>query len=460
MINDNSPISRQMDKLLSKTKKEAPTGDLWQRLKFPLSVCGIVGLLFLGGFGAWSSAVPLAGGAVAPGVISPMGARKTVQHLEGGIVEEILARDGDQVQVGDPLIILARTQALMSYEVYLSQLRTLEASLARLQAELAGEPEITFPQWAALADEDLEIEKLLRFQTMMFETRLTSHQSRKDIQRQQVAQLQEEIVGLENQIEMQVEEIAFIEDELVGVIELYKKGYGTKPRKLALQKNKAEIAGEKAANVAAIARARQNIQEIELQIVTMDMERRNEVVEEINKTIAEIASIREQFLASEDVLQRTTITAPVSGTVVNAQFKTKGGVIRPGEPVLDIVPLDDDLIIEARVAPLDVDVVNPGLIAQVTLSAFQQRNLPLLSGRVQSISADAIVDEGSSETYYKAIVRVDRDHLSEIEQDTGLPLTLKPGMPAEVLIVTGHRTFVSYLFKPLTSSFRKSFREE
>ncbi|MEL7030118.1 MAG: HlyD family type I secretion periplasmic adaptor subunit, partial [Pseudomonadota bacterium] len=309
------------------------------------------------------------------------------------------------------------------------------------------------------AETDPEVEKLLKAQGNLFETRRRTLSGRGEILRQRIAQLDEEIVGLEAQIASQVEQIGLIDEEIVGVQDLVDKGLERTPRLLALKRQRAEIEGERAENAAAVARARQAIGETELQILNLDAEYQADIAEELNDARFRLAAVQKEMVASEDVLDRTTVTAPVAGVVVNKRFGTLGGVIAPGAPIMDIVPSEDDLIIEAQVSPLDIDVVYAGLEANVRLSAFSQRSLPQIVGAVRSISADALVDENSGRTYYKAEVEVARDELDRVEKKSGLDLTLTPGMPAEVLIVTGERTMLQYLMEPLTSSLRRSFRE-
>ncbi len=432
---------------------------LLMRLKGPLIVVSIMAFFFLAGLGLWAGFVPIAGGAIASGIVGPEGSKKTVQHLEGGIVEKILVRDGHKVREGDPLLILAPTQAKASLAVQEDQLRTQEATLARLRAELLEADEIIFPPWSHKAFIDPDVQELIRIQLWLFNTNREAMLSREEIQRQQIAQLKEEIAGLTEQVAMQAEELSLIGEQLKTAEGLLRKGVGTKPRVMTLKREHAELAGERAANVAAIGRAQKSIEEIKLQITTAKVEHRAEIARQVNETMAEIARIREQSGASQDVLDRTVIVAPVSGTIVNSRFKTLGGVVKAGDPVLDIVPAHDDLVINARVSPIDIDIVHEGLGAQVTLTAFEQRNLPIISGQVKSVSADSMDDGDGLGPYYKAVVRIDGAVLRSIAERTRMDLELKAGMPADVLIVTGHRTFLSYLTDPITSSFRKSFRE-
>jgi len=428
-------------------------------LQRPFIISAAAIFAFFGVFGGWAALAPLAGGAIAPGVVSPLGSRKTIQHLEGGIIEEMLVKDGDAVAAGQPLLVLARTRAEADFGVNLEQRRTLSATVARLEAEQQNAARVEYPAWLRGADADPEIARLLKAQTNLFETRRRTLEGREEILAQRILQLREEIVGLEAQIDSQVEQIDLIDQEIVGAQDLVDKGLERTPRLLALKRQRAEIEGERGENAAAVARARQAIGETELQILNLDAEFQSEVAERLNDARFRLAAVQKEMAASEDVLDRTTIVAPVAGVVVNKRFSTIGGVIPPGAAIMDIVPSEDDLIIEAQVSPLDIDVVSAGLEANVRLSAFSQRSMPQIVGTVRSVSADALTDENTGRTYYKAEVEVSREELARVEKKSGQDLTLTPGMPAEVLIVTGERTMLQYLMEPLTNSLRRSFRE-
>ncbi len=435
---------------------------LGRSMRGPVAAGILVIALFFGAFLGWSALAPLASAAIAPGQVSPDGSRKTVQHLEGGIVREILVEDGSHVGAGEPLVVLADVQASASFELLASQYRTLAATRARLVAEQSGAPRLTFPDWLvveAAADPDAadpeSVAGILAAQARLFEVRAASMDQRRQILAQRIAQLVEEIGGLEAQIVSQDRQIELIQQEIRGVQQLVNQGLERQPRLLALQRAEADIAGERAGNVAAIARAGQAIGEAELQIIGLDTLRLDEIANELSAIQSEIATVGERLRASEDVLERTIITAPVGGTVVGLRFRTPGGVIGPGEAILDIVPDEDELLIDVRVSPLDIDVVHEGLSAQVVLSAYAQRNLPQIFGTVRHVSADALADPNTGESYFRARIEVDRDSLSALDAD----IELSPGMPAEVMIRTGERTVLDYLLEPFTDLMRRSMRE-
>jgi HlyD family secretion protein/epimerase transport system membrane fusion protein len=416
----------------------------------------VVVALFFGGLGIWAATAPIAGAAIAPGVVSPDGSRKTVQHLEGGIIQKILVEDGDEVREGDTLIVLQDTQARASFEVLEGERRLLAAKLARLLSEQANHQEIRFPGWLAGSEkEDTELKAILDAQRDLFSARLELHSGRKAIGQKRIDELMEEINGLELQIESQRKQIDLLDEEINAKKKLVERGMLARPEFLGLQRLRAEVEGELAENLAGVARARQSIGETELQIVNQDAVRLDEIVNELAETRSALSSIEEKLQAQKDVLERTVVIAPVAGTIVQSRFYTTGGVVGPGQPILDIVPAETELLIDARVRPVDIDSVAPGQSAQVHFLAFSQRRVRQIQGTVRSISADSLLDEHSGQSYFLARVEVSPEELEKLGEDA----KISPGMPAEVLIKTGERTALQYIVEPLVNSLRRSFRE-
>ncbi len=409
--------------------------------------------LFLGGLALWGALAPIAGGAVAPGVISPDGSKKTVQHLEGGIVETLHVRDGDAVAAGQPLIDLQSVSARATYDMLIHQRMTLLATRARLDAEAAGEDRIAFPE--DLAKADPEIRAAVRAQQRLFETSRTTHEARSRVLIQRVSQLKEQIKGYEAQVASAKEQMALFKDELAGKKQLYDKGLLRKPELRHLERQYAEIEGRHGEYQAAIARARQQIGETHLQVLTLDAERDDRIAKERDEVRVKLSEVEERLQASRDILERTIVRAPVAGTIVNLRFKGQGAVIKPGEPIMEVVPSEDKLVIEARISPLDIDVVHTGVAAKVHLTAFSSRGTPEVPGVVKTVSADAMMEEGGTQPHYLARVEVDRGELAKVAPD----VTLVPGMPVDVLIVTTERTMLEYLFQPILDALRRSFRE-
>jgi HlyD family secretion protein len=413
--------------------------------------------LGLGGFGLWAAAAPLPGAAIAPGVISPDGSRRTVQHLEGGIIRRILVEDGSVVQAGDPLIVLEDVQARAGHDVLRSRFHTLAAAQARLLAERAGADDVRFPDWLieATHDDATALEAMVA-QRQLFRSRAQGLADRRGILARRIAQLREEIAGLEAQIVADGRQIALIAEEIEGLDHLYRKGLTPKTRLLALQRAQSDIEGDRAERRARIARAHQAIGETELQVSAQGTALLDQANEELSRVQAELAEVEQRLAGAKvKVLARTLIKAPGTGTVVELRFHTAGGVIRPGEPILDIVPDDEELLVDARLSPLDIDIVAAGLPAQIILPAFKQRHLPRIEGRVRRVSADAIVDPHSGEPYFEARIEVDAEQLAAIEPK----VALTPGMPAEVYITIADRTMLDYLLQPVFDSLRRAFRE-
>jgi HlyD family secretion protein len=429
---------------------------LMPELRGPIRASVLVVGLFFGGLGWWAATAPLAGAAIAPGVVSPDGSRRTVQHLEGGIIREILVDDGSVVRPGDPLIVLEDVQARAGFDVLQTRFHTLAATQARLLAEQAGSGSVRFPDWLvrAATDDATALEAMVA-QRALFATRAKALTDRKGILGSRIEQLREEIAGLEAQIRADGRQIELIDEEIAGVEQLYRKGLERKSRLLALQRARADIEGNRAERRARIARSEQAIGEAELQVIAQDTAMLEAINEEASQVHAELAEVEQRLAASQDVLERTLITAPTGGTVVELRFRTEGGVIRPGEPILEIVPRDEELLVDARLSPIDIDVVRVGLPARVVLPAFQQRHMPRIEGTVRRVSADALTDPQSGQRYFEVQVEVDPAQLAAFAPE----IKLVAGMPAEIYIATGERTVLDYLLGPLYESLRRAFRE-
>lgn len=414
----------------------------------------VVIVLFFGGFGAWAVFAPLESAAIAQGVLSVSGKRKTVQHLEGGIVGDILVREGDRVTAGQILLVLDDTRARAALSLLEGQHRSAAALKARLEAERDGLPEVRSPEWLRRAVRGSTAGGLLATQDRIFKARARSLANRTAIYRQRIGQLREEATGLEEEIEAQDRQIELLDEEMDGLRGLIERGLEGKPRLLALARRKAEVAGGRARNRALIARVEQRVGETRLTIVELANQRLTEVVAELREVETRMSDLRERIAAARNVFSRTRVTAPVAGTVVNLRVFTRGGVIGQGEPLMDIVPAGGELVIEVQVEPTDIDSVYPDLPAQVRLTAFSHLTTPILSGTVLQVSADRLTDDRTGAAFYEARIGLDPG------QPALAALKLQPGMPAEVMIVTGKRTALDYLIKPIVASFRRSLREE
>jgi HlyD family type I secretion membrane fusion protein len=412
-------------------------------------------LLFFGAGGVWATTAPLSGAVIASGTVSPEGSRRTVQHLEGGIIREFAVKEGSKVKAGDVLLVLATTGAQSEVATLTARLRLLAATEARLQAERSGAATITFDHPSLSDTADPDVRAVIDQQTNQFETRGSADRTRTEILTQRIAQLEQQNIGAERQIAGIRRQLALIREEVVAKTELYEKGFETKPRLLALQREEAALLGNEGELLARIARNNEAIGETKLQIANMLVQRREEIDRELAETQSKRREVEAQIAASLDRLTRTSIVAPVSGTVIDLHFKTVGGVVRPGEPILDIVPEDEYLVIEARVRPVDIDDVRAPGEAYVTFPSYPQRRMIRLPAKVERISADTFTDPRTGERYYSARVTVDRALIKELDPF----IELTPGMPAEIYLSTVARTFLDYMLQPLAFAVERAFRE-
>lgn len=426
-------------------------GNQGMRIKVPVTLGFMIIILFFGVFGVWATVAPLESAAVAMGVVSVDSQRKTIQHLEGGIIAALNVEEGQVVKAGDVLIQLDETQPRANLELLRARLMTARALEARLLTERDNKENITFPEELIQKLENKEVAEIIEGQLNIFNARRQAMSGQISIIEQQIKQYRAEIKGLSGLNEAQDEQLELANDEIDSNKNLFEKGLTDKARLRALQRELAEVTGERSQNIAAMARGRQNIDESRLQITELKTTALNEVVQQLGETQSNLYDLVEKVRAAQDVLTRTIITAPLDGTIVNLKIHTIGGVITNGQDLMDIVPTGAKLIVEAQVDPGDIEVMEPGLKAQVRLTAFSQRNIQPIEGTVITISADRLSDERSGLDYFLARVELTGEIDKEIE--------LYPGMHAEVMIVTGARTTFDYLMRPVTQSLNRAFRE-
>lgn len=421
-------------------------------IRLPVTIGLVVIMLFFGVLGLWSALAPLKSAAIAQGVLAVDSQRKTIQHLEGGIVQEIRVREGQQVSAGDVLVELDETQALARLELLNGRLDAARAQEYRLRAERDGLDAIAFP--TALTDrfDSPDMGDIINGQQNIFAARRQSLDGQVAILERRIEQYGEEIKGLNGLVAAQEEQIRLTEDEIASNQVLVDQGLSGKSRLLELQRDLAELLGSRSQNQAALARIGQNIDEARLQISELRMNNLNEVVQELRTVQTQIVDLNEQIRAAGDVLQRTTIRASQSGTVVDLQVHTPGGVIAPGQTLMDIVPAGDSIIVEARIDPADIDVVQAGLVAHIRLTAYSNRNLQPIEAKVITVSADSLADKVTGQPYFLARIAVS----GELAED----VALYPGMQAEVMVVTGERTLADYITRPIRESFNRALRED
>jgi HlyD family secretion protein len=433
-----------------------PSETPFRRLRLlAASAFTLVGV-FVIGFGAWATQAPLESAAIAGGAIEAESSRKTIQHLEGGIVGRILVKDGDEVTAGQVLIRLDDTKARAIVQVLQGQLWDAQAREARLLAERDGRKTIQFPlaiRQAAKSDSNLA--EIMAGQVKIFDTRRALQASRIEIVQQRKAQTEREIDGLRFQEQAAKKRAAIIKEEVSAVAPLVAKGLQTKPRLLQLEREQAEIDGRRGDTLAQIARAEQSIGESLATVLKLESDLHTEVAQNLRDTQAQIFQLLERLQAAVDVLARTEIRAQEAGTITDLRIHTPGGVVAAGEPLMDLVPRQDRLIVKAYVKPEDIDLVRPGLAAHVRLLSYKHRRVPPVEGVLTYVSADRLVDKETEQSYYVARVRIDEVSLRDLPG-----VEIMPGMPVEVLIKTGQFTVANYILRPVLDSFNRAFRED
>jgi len=415
-------------------------------------------ILLVGGFGGWAATSELAGAVIARGTLVVESNVKKVQHPTGGVIGQILVHDGDAVEAGQVLIRLDDTVTRSTLGVVQSQFDEYLARQARLLAERDGAPSIVFPEELTSRSRESTVAAAMAGEEKLFEARKSARDGQRAQLRERVAQSKEEIRGLTAQQDSKQQELTFINEELTGVNALYAKNLVSISRLNTLQRDKARVEGEQGQYVAEIARARGKISETELQILQLDQDFRTDVLKDLREAEGKVAELRERVTAAQDQLKRVDIRAPQAGIVNQLSVHTVGGVITNGETLMQIVPRADALIVEAKVAPQDVDQVALGAKVIVRILAGDQRTMPDLNGKLTLVSADLARDPPvagqESATYYLVRVALPADEARRLGD-----VKLIPGMPAEVFIQTYARTPLQYLLKPLHEQIARTFRE-
>ena len=418
-------------------------------------VVGLALILFVvGGLGAWAGTAELAGAVIASGKLVVESSVKKVQHPTGGIVGELLVREGERVKAGEVLLRLDATQTKANLGIVVDAIDELSARKARLQAERDGADELTFPVELLSRLDIPDVERIVSGERRLFALRRSSREGEKSQLKKRISQLENEIGGLEQQVDAKEQEITLIERELEGVRELWKKNLIQLTRLTTLEREGARLEGERGQLVASIAKAKGKIAEIELQIIQIDQNLRSEVGEDLADVRGKLSELNEKKVAAEDQLKRIDIRAPRDGVVHALAVHTVGGVIAPGALIMLIVPDADSLIVEAKVAPADIDQLHVEQAAVLRFTAFNRRETPELIGLVNQISADLTEDERTGSSYYVVRLSIPKGELEKLKG-----LALIPGMPVEAFIQTGQRTVLSYLVKPMGDFFAHSLRE-
>ncbi|WP_456686190.1 HlyD family type I secretion periplasmic adaptor subunit [Bradyrhizobium sp. P5_C11_2] len=412
-------------------------------------------LCFMLGLGTWASLAPLESAAIASGVVESESSRKTIQHLEGGIVRKILVSDGDIVRSGQTLIVLDDTRAGSEMQSLQGQFWDAAARAARLQAEQQRFEKIAIPD--ALEQDSRQngvAAAAVSAQQFIFRARLQVHESQLAVIRERRRQVEKEIEGLKAQETATGQRVDIVREELDMVATLVNKGLERRPRLLNLQRELADVEGRRGEIAAQISRAGQVISEQQATLFKLESERQNEIAQSLREAQSQIFQLRERLLAARDQLSRTEVKAPEDGVITDLRIHTAGGVIGAGAPLMDMVPRQDRLIVTARLRPEDIDVVHPGLSAEVHLIPYNQRRVPRLKGTVVHVSADRLLDKRTDQPYYATRIRIDDGQIAAND------IQIVPGMPVQVFITTGRGTVALYALRPLLDSFRGAFRED
>ncbi len=411
------------------------------------------------GFGVWGNTAPIAGAIVASGVFVATGQNKIIQHLEGGVIRDIYVREGDVVEKGQLLVELDSTMPSAELRRLFLRRTRLTAIDARLQAEMREQPEITFPDELTKDADHPEVKEILESQRLTFTARRNNMNSDIAGINEGINALNERIQGSKVQLDSVRRQIKFIEEEVETKEYLLKTGLVRKPELLVLQRSQANLEGEVGRIMGDIGDAKERIAKALEQINGVKKTAIKTAVEQMHEVRGELVDVRERMLSAKGVLDRIRITAPVKGIVVKLRYHTQGGVIEAGKNIMEILPLKDELIIEARVRPQDIDSVKHGQHATVRLTALSQRITPMVSGEVIYLSADTLADEKKSQQVGPTDIYIVRVKLNA-EEAAAIPgFSPTPGMPAEVFIKTSERTFFQYVVKPIHDSMLRAFRE-
>ena len=413
-------------------------------------------VVLAGGFGGWASTAQISGALIAPGSVVVESNVKKVQHPTGGVVGEVRVRDGDLVKAGDIVVRLDETVVKASLAIVVKTLNGLWARAARLEAEQRGLDAIKFPSMLTDRTDDPDARDVMASETKLFEVRVNGRAGQKAQLRERVMQLNEEIAGLSAQEKAKDKEIALVEKELIGVRELYDKHLVQLTRLTTLERDAARLSGERAQYIASRAQAKGKITETELQIIQVDKDMISEVSKDLRETNDKTGEFVERKVTAEDQLRRIDIRAPQDGMVLQSTVHTVGGVITAGDAIMMIVPQADDLSVEAKVNPQDIDKLQIGQKTLLRLSAFNQRTTPELNGKVTRVSADVTTDQRTGQSYYTIRVSMPPEEVARLGSEN----KLIPGMPVEAFVQTGDRTLFSYLLKPLSDQLMRSFREK
>ncbi|WP_407943066.1 HlyD family type I secretion periplasmic adaptor subunit [Methylobacterium oxalidis] len=412
--------------------------------------------VLVGGIGGWATFTEIGGAVVSSGQLVVESDVKKVQHPVGGIVGELRVHEGDRVKAGDILVRLDETQPRANLDIVLRALDALMAKRTREEAERDGDMALSFPpDFQARAASDEAVARLIDSETRLFLARAKTRNVQKSQLRERITQLEQEITGTTEQMAAKAREVTAVSRELQGIRELWEKNLVQISRLTNLEREAARLDGDKGKLLASMAQAKGKINEVQLQIIQIDEDMRNEVSKDLAEIRSKWQEYEEKQTAALDQLRRTDLRAPQDGIVHQMTVHTVGGLVTPSEPAMLIVPEADDLALEVKIQPKDIDHVHIDQAAILRFSALSQRTTPEINGVVDRVSADVTQDQKTGQNFYKARIRV-----SEAERKRLGDIRLVPGMPVDAFLKTGDRTVLSYLTKPLMEQIGKAWREK
>lgn len=443
--------------------KDEDRNDVVQAARYPILFGVYIIIAFVGIGGIWSMVAPLNSAVIAIGNVVASSNKKIIQHWEGGTIKNIYVTAGDHVKVGDKLIELEDTRIKAEYETTLSEYRVSLASESRLIAERDNLDAIEFPEFLKQSSNIPEVEKAMHTQENLFRYRKEIARAEKDSLKQRILQGHKEIEGLEARKIAADKNLEIMSDRLKALKVLMNKGYASKATMLEAEAKEASLKSEVANIEINIARAQQELTRVEIENINIENRYIDKVLSELKQVQVDTSKLKERYTALTDAMKRIVIQSPVDGVVNTLHIHTIGGVVRSGEPILEISPSNDNLVIDARVPHKNIDSVHVGLTAKIRFSAFKSRTTPLFTGKVVSISPDTVQDRNQMHQdpngpFYIARIEIDMDEFNKVA--SARSLALHPGMQTEVQIVTGTRTLFRYLLDPVTDTMFKAFREK
>ena len=431
-----------------------PSNALQDWRKFALAGYALIFLTF-GVAGGWAAIAKVDRAVVATGYVSIETNHKTVQHFEGGIIREILIKEGDVVKEGQVLVRMEKIQAQANSDLLNNQLYSYLALEARLLAERDDQPAIIWPAEFNSKEKDPQISKLMLDEVGQFNERRSSLNGQIKILESKAGQLKTEIEGIQIEKDSSEKQVKYINEELVALRKLLAKQLVPTQRVFAMERERTRLEGLIGKAISNVAKAQGAISEMGIQISQLQQKFKEDVATALLDVRQKIGDYRQRSIVAQDVLRRVEVTSPRSGTVQNLKVWTLGQVVRAGEPLLDIVPLDERLIVQAQFSPADIDIVHQGQKAEIRFPAFHSRTMPLMMGQLESVSRDRLMDEATKQPYYLGIVSINKVDVPDEYRSR-----LRPGMPAEVIVASGERTVLTYLVSPLSSTIRKTFIEQ